>query len=117
MHVPPQDYIFIADESGISNDRFTLVGGLCMHRDTYQRVYETLEAFSEKHNMKSELKWSKVSNQKLEEYKALVDCFFALNNTNHLQFHSICFDSHQWNHKKYNKGDSDIGLSKLYYFT
>lgn len=115
MQIPPQDYIFIADESGISNDRFTLVGGLCMHRDTYQRVYETLEAFSEKHNMKSELKWSKISNQKLEEYKALVDCFFALNNTNHLQFHSICFDSHQWNHKKYNNGDSDIGLSKLYY--
>ena len=115
MPIPPQDYIFIADESGISNDRFTVVGGLCMHRDSYQRAYDALEAFSENHNMKAELKWSKVSNQKLSEYKALVDCFFDLNNTDHLHFHCLCFDSHQWNHKKYNNGDSDIGLSKLYY--
>ena len=115
MPIPPQDYIFIADESGISNDRFTVVGGLCMHRDSYQRAYDALEAFSENHNMKAELKWSKVSNQKLSAYKALVDCFFDLNNTDHLHFHCLCFDSHQWNHKKYNNGDSDIGLSKLYY--
>jgi hypothetical protein len=65
--------------------------------------------------MKSELKWSKVSNQKTAEYEDLVELFFALNNTNHIQFHGVVFDSHQWSHAKYNKGDADIGLSKLYY--
>ncbi|MCC0018500.1 MAG: DUF3800 domain-containing protein [Rhodobiaceae bacterium] len=115
MTVPPQDYVFIADEAGISNDRFTVVGGLCMHRETLRRAYDTLKVYRDKHNMHAELKWSKVSRQKLGEYMTLVEYFFAMNNSNHMHFHSIVFDSHRWAHKKYNEGDGDVGLSKLYY--
>lgn len=113
--VAPQDFAFYADESGISQDRFTVVGGLCMHRNTAEEVYASIAKYRNDNNMKAELKWSKVSNQKVSEYKALVDLFFALNNTNHVQFHAVIFDSHQANHTKYNAGDPDIGLSKLYY--
>ncbi len=113
--VAAQDFAFYADESGISQDRFTVVGGLCMRRDTVARVYASMAKYRDDHKMRSELKWSKVSNQKLEEYMALVDLFFALNNTNHIQFHAVIFDSHQANNAKYNNGDQDIGLSKLYY--
>jgi Protein of unknown function (DUF3800) len=113
--IPPQDFSMFADESGISNDRFTTVGGLCIHSSCIKRVHDTIDEYRQKHYMKSELKWCKVSNQKLEEYKALIEYFFALNNSCHVQFHSIVFDSHQWNHRKYNDCDSDIGLSKLYY--
>jgi len=113
--IPEQDYVFIVDEAGISNDRFTVVGGICMHRDTVAGVYKTLSEYRVTLNMKSELKWSKVSDQKQAEYKWLVDYFFALNNSNHLQFHAIIFDSHQWNHRKYNEGEGDTGLSKLYF--
>jgi hypothetical protein len=115
MLVPPQDWIFIADEAGTSQDRFTVVGGIALHRDVLIKVYRTLSAYREKYSMKAELKWSKISDQKQDEYKALVDYFFALNNKNHVEFHSLIFDSHQWNHQKYNKGDGDIGLSKLFY--
>jgi Protein of unknown function (DUF3800) len=111
----PQDFAFFADESGISQDRFTVVGGVCMHKSMTDGVYKSLARYREEHAMHSELKWSKVSNQKLDEYKALVDLFFALNNSNHVQFHSVVFDSHRWNHNKYNNGEFDIGLSKLYY--
>ena len=104
MTVPPQDYVFIADEAGISNDRFTVVGGLCMHRETLRRAYDTLKVYRDKHNMHAELKWSKVSRQKLGEYMTLVEYFFAMNNSNHMHFHSIVFDSHRWAHKKYNEG-------------
>lgn len=65
--------------------------------------------------MYAELKWTKIADGKIDEYKALVDYFFAMNNTNHIQFHSIVFDSHQWDHRNYNEGDADIGISKLYY--
>lgn len=65
--------------------------------------------------MKAELKWSRISNQKCEEYKALVELFFALNNANQVHFHALVFDSHQANHQRYNNGDRDVGLSKLYY--
>lgn len=110
-----QDYAFFVDEAGISNDRFTVVGGICMHKSTAEEVYRTLESYREHFNMKSELKWQKISNQKKEEYTALVDYFFALNNSDHIRFHSVIFDSHQWNHHKYNDGVADAGLSKLYY--
>jgi hypothetical protein len=44
-----------------------------------------------------------------------VDLFFALNNSNQIHFHALVFDSHTTNNRKYNNGDRDIGLSKLYY--
>ncbi|MGH6849827.1 MAG: DUF3800 domain-containing protein [Methylocella sp.] len=115
MLIPPQDYVFIVDEAGISSDRFMVVGGLVMHTRMLANAYATLRAYRQKHNMKAELKWQRISNQKLNEYKALVDYFFAMNNTNLMHFHSIVFDTHQWNHARYNNGDEDIGLSKLYY--
>ena len=113
--IPPQDFAFYADESGVSQDRFTVVAGMCMHRNTAHQVYASIAKYRKDHNMMSELKWTKVSNQKVYEYKALVELFFALNNSNHIHFHSIVFDSHQWNHKRYNNGDADVGLSKLYF--
>lgn len=113
--LPEQDYIFIVDEAGISNDRFTVVGGICLHKSTLEGVYRTMQEYREAFNMKAELKWTKVSDQKETEYRWLVDYFFAMNNSNRLQFHSVIFDSHQWNHHKYNDGVGDTGLSKLYY--
>lgn len=115
VFVPPQDFVFIADEAGISNDRYTVVGGLCMHRSTLAKACETLREYRHAQNMHAELKWQRVSNQKESEYRALVEYFFALNNVNHMHFHSIVFDSHQWNHHRYNDGEGDVGLSKLYY--
>lgn len=114
-NIAPQDFAFYADESGISKDRFTVVGGLCMHKSTANQVYSSIAKYRDTHNMRSELKWSKVSDQKLPQYQGLVDLFFALNNTNHIQFHCVVFDNHSWNHAKYNGGDPDVGLSKLYY--
>lgn len=113
--IPPQDFAFYADESGISQDRFTVVGGLCMRATTARQVYDSINEFRDQHRMTAEMKWSKVSNQKLVEYRAFVDLFFALNNTNRVQFHCVAFDSHRWNHTRYNDGDADIGLSKLYF--
>ena len=110
-----QDYAIYCDESGISNDRYVVVGGICMPRANIAMVHKNMHAFRERHNMHRELKWTKVTNGKQEEYTQLVESFFAMNNVNHCQFHAIIFDSHQWNHKRYNNGDADIGLSKLYY--
>jgi hypothetical protein len=115
MEIPPQDFVFIADESGISNDRFTVVGGVCLHRDMMKPAYETLAAYRSEYKMSAELKWSKVSDQKIVEYSALVDHFFALNRAEMLSFHALIFDNHIADHRKFNQGDRDIGLSKLYY--
>lgn len=110
-----QDYVFFADESGITQDRFTVVWGLCLTKSGTEVVYQSMRQFRKDYSMSAELKWSKISNQKQEEYLKLVELFFALNNTNRAQFHCLIFDNHTWNHKLYNQNDNDIGLSKLYY--
>jgi hypothetical protein len=79
------------------------------------QIYKTISEYRKNKNMNSELKWTKISNQKFSEYKILLDYFFALNNTNKIQFHCIIFDNHLANHAKYNSGEKDIGLSKLYF--
>lgn len=109
------DYVFVADEAGISNDRWTVVGGVSMHKSTVPLVLDAISKYREEYNMRSELKWNKISNQKQSEYEALVDYFFALNNVNQVQFHAIIFDSWKSDHKAYNGGDKDVGVSKLYY--
>ncbi len=86
-----------------------------MHRNMLTRAYETLKKYRDKFNMNAELKWQRVSNQKQGEYEALIDYFFAMNNANYMHFNNLVFDSHQWNHTKYNNGERDVGLSKLYY--
>jgi hypothetical protein len=113
--IPTQDYAFYCDEAGISNDRYTVVGGLCVARSMVPRMLATLAAFRQKFNMTKELKWTRISDQKLIQYQKLVDYFFALNNVNACQFHCVIFDSHQWKHAKFNAGDADVGISKLYF--
>ncbi len=113
--LPPQDFVFFADESGISQERFTVVGGICLRSSVIQQVHAAIQAYREEQNMRAELKWSKISDQKQKQYEALIDYFFALNSTNTAHFYAVVFDSHQWNHVRYNGGDADMGLSKLYF--
>jgi hypothetical protein len=116
MHkLPIQDFAFFADESGISNDRYTVVSGVTVHKSAIKMVYSTISAFRKRTNMNAELKWSKISDGRESEYRQLIETFFAMNNSKLLEFHAVSFDNHRWNHKKFNKDDSDIGLSKLYY--
>jgi hypothetical protein len=103
------------DESGTTNHRFTVVGALCLRTAIIPQVHASIQQFRENYNMHREIKWARVTDQKLVEYRALVDYFFALNNLNILQFHCIIFDNHGANHNRYNDGDRDVGLSKLYY--
>lgn len=86
-----------------------------MPRANIQHILTNMAAYRKKFNMTKELKWTKITDAKLCEYRHLVEYFFAMNNVNACHFHSIIFDNHKWRHNKYNNSDRDIGLSKLYY--
>lgn len=113
--IPIQDYAIFADESGISNDRHMVVGATVVRRVYMERMYREIYDLRIKYNMFAELKWSKVSNQKIDAYKALVDLFFDFSGKNAVSFHATTFDNHMWNHHRFNDGDPDLGISKLYY--
>jgi hypothetical protein len=110
-----QRYAFFCDESGITQDRFTLVGGLIIPVDEVKNIQIVLKNFREQQGMKKELKWTKITNQKLNEYQSLVGTFFQFNMEDKCHFQCICIDSHKLNHQRFNSGDRDVGLSKIYF--
>ncbi len=92
-----------------------IIGGIIIPLSNVENFNATMKQYRLEQKMFAELKWSKVSNQKLLEYKRFIDYFFALNNTDNLHFHCIIIDNHQVNHRKFNRGDKELGFYKFYY--
>jgi len=103
------------DESRQSKDRFMVFSGIIIPQGNVITFEKTMKKYREECNMHSELKWSKVSKQKLNEYKRFIEYFFSLNNTDKLHFKSIIIDNHKVNHKIFNSGDKELGFYKFYY--
>jgi hypothetical protein len=108
-------YHIYCDESRQTKDRFMVLGGIIMDIGEIPAFDSTMKKFREEQKMSAELKWSKVSGQKLNEYKRFVEYFFALNDTDNIHFHCLIIDNHQVNHKKFSKGDYELGFYKFYY--
>ena len=110
-----QDFAFFCDESGITTERYLVVGGLAMRREVIPDLQTKIQQFRQVHGLSKELKWTRVSDHKLSEYREFFRIFLQFLHAGHCQFHCLIFDSHQWQHHRYNNGDRDVGLSKLYF--
>ena len=113
--IPIQKFAFFADESDITNARYSMVGGTATSSAALRQVYSRIFDLRKRHAMYAELKWSKVSNQKIDAYRELVELYFELSGQGILSFHGATFDNHKWKYSLYNHGDRDLGLSKNYY--
>ncbi len=56
-----------------------VLGGIVISNGELVTVNQALQKYRREEHMTSELKWTKVTNQKLGKYKLFVDHFFALN--------------------------------------
>lgn len=92
-----------------------VLGGIIIPADNLASFNSSMETFREEQKMNSELKWVKVSNQKLNEYRRFVDYFFELNGTKKAHFHSLIIDTHKLNHHAHSAGDKETGFYKFYY--
>ncbi len=108
-------YHIFCDESRQSAERYMVLGGMIISQNYLSVFDETMAAFREKTKMFAELKWTKVSNQKIEEYKTFIEYFFALNNSSYAHFHCMIVDNNQVDHKRYSGGDKEAGFYKFYY--
>jgi len=75
------------DESRQTADRYMVIGGLILDRTNEPRFAEAMALYRQSQNMLSEIKWTKVSAQKLREYKALIDLFFSIREFSIWHFH------------------------------
>lgn len=113
--IPIQKFAFFADESDITNARYSMVGGTATSSDALRSIYSRIFDLRKRHGMFAEFKWSKVSNQKVDAYRDLIELYFDLSEKGLVSFHGATFDNHKWKHSLYNDGDRDLGLSKNYY--
>ncbi len=108
-------YYVYCDESRQSKDRYMVIGGFILTVEDKDEFYDTIKKYREEQRMFAELKWTKVTQQKLPQYKRFIEYFFALNNTDKIHYHCIIIDNHQVDHKKFSKGDKELGFYKFYY--
>lgn len=89
-------------------------GGIITSAGNVAAFDEVMTKWRADHNMHSELKWTKVSNQKFAEYKSLVDLIFEHVSAQQLHFKSVVFDTHQIDYA-HHKGNKELGFYKFYY--
>jgi hypothetical protein len=111
---PPGRFLHIyCDESRQTADRYMVLGGLITLREHEEAFQKAMLLYRQSNQMWAELKWTKVSDQKINEYFALMDLYFSLNRSFH--FKAIVIDTQEVDHRRYNKNDSELGFYKLMY--
>ena len=108
-------YHVYCDESRQCGDRFMVLGGIVIPSGNVPVFEKSMSKFRSETKMHAELKWRKVSNQKIQEYRRFIDYFFAQNNTDQLHFHALIIDNHKVDHRAFSQGDKELGFYKFYY--
>lgn len=107
-------YIYV-DESRIINSRYLLFGSLWLPRDVQKDFRQQFWQLWDKNfpSRNSELKWTKVSNNKLQVYKKFID-FFTL--FYQVDFRCVVIDNHKVDYQIYHKNDKELGFYKFLFF-
>lgn len=109
------EYVVYCDESrhnGATDHRYMAIGGLWVPKGRRLEISRGLRDLCRKRGLNGEIKWSKVSTARLEDYKTLVDYFFS---TQALQYRVIVVDQSKVDSEKFHGGDAELGFYKFYY--
>lgn len=103
------------DESSQSNARFMVIGGVITPFENVEIISEHINQKKSDLGLNSEVKWTKITNQKQREYQELTNYFFSLCNNDKLHFKCIIIDNHRIDNRQYNAGNRELGFFKFYY--
>lgn len=105
-----------ADESSHTNDGSTtmVLGATWMDSDMAQLLSGKTKLIKMRHDISThrEIKWTKVSNQKLDYYKELVDLFI---DTDGLNFRAVVVDKTRLDHERFGQTSDDFYYKMQYY--
>jgi hypothetical protein len=104
-------YCIYCDESGIGKHRYMVIGGVIINSNRHKIINETIQKFRQETNMNSELKFTKITSQKAEQYNIFIDYVFSLINNDHLHYKAIVIDTHDFD-RAINR---ELTFQKLYY--
>lgn len=105
-----------ADESSHTNDgSITMVlGATWMDSDIAKSLLGRVKLIKARHEIspRREIKWTKVSNNKLDYYKELVDLFLT---TDGINFRAVIVDKTKLDHERFNQTSEDFYYKLQYY--
>lgn len=93
------------------NNKYIFIGGIMLDRNDRLNIKQQINDLKKEYNIKSELKWNRVTESCLELYKKMIDIYI----NNNIKFRSICIDSNKVNIKKYHEDNPELGFYKFYY--
>lgn len=106
------------DESGVEAlsdkqaHKFMAIGGVWMPSEYRTTFKEQLNAIKDKHSIRGEFKWQKLSPAYLAFYEDLIAFFF---NAPEVRFRAIVVEASKIDHVKFNNADAELGFYKFYY--
>ncbi len=111
-------YTVFCDEScHLQNDNspVMVLGAMYCPKDKKRHIYSDIRAIKQKHGMSSyfEIKWTKVSESKVEFYLELLDYFWGNADLNYRGL--VATGKQQLDHQKFNEGDYDLWYYKMYF--
>lgn len=92
-----------------------ILGAMYCLEESKQQIYDEIREIKMKHKMSSffEIKWTKVSESKIDLYLELLDYFWS--NQDLLYRGLVASGKKSLDHDKYNEGDYDLWYYKMYY--
>lgn len=108
-------YVIYCDESChdlTAHHTFMSIGGLLVPQSEKAALSRGLRLLMRSCDLNSEVKWSKVSNKRLEDYKKLVNFFFK---HKQLKFRAIVVEQAKVRLDKYHGKDRELAFYKFYY--
>ena len=109
--------IFCDESCHLKNKDFTItvLGAIYCDKNNKASIYSGIRSLKQKHNIgkNCEIKWTKVSNSKIDFYEDLTKYFFENKN---IYFRSIVISNKdKIDNNKYNNGDETLLYYKMYY--
>lgn len=92
--------------------KYLMIGSLWLPSDLRVHVKEKIKEIQQEHDTWGEIKWTKVSPNRIEFYEDLIDAFFEFGED--LRFRCIAVDHAKVNMELHN-GDCELGFYKFYY--
>lgn len=109
------DKIYIyADESAQDGQKFMLLGGIAVKGAYLKEFEKEIDQLRVSTNMSKELKWSKVTNQKVEEYRQFIELFFRWNDAGNVTFHCMILETAKISYPQFG-GSYELGFYKFFY--
>lgn len=101
------------NKNAISNtNKYIFIGGVMINRDDRGKIKNKINELKKKYNLniKTELKWNRVTKTYLNLYKEIIDVYITYD----INFRTICIDSIKID-LKYHNDNAELGFYKFYY--